>query len=177
MIKYFFLCLTSFYFTCVYSIPGKIIGYDAITNIPIMPLDSLDIKNFEILNIFNVEHLPSTSGWQKHSDYYTNRNRTVYATKDRAFVLKVWQKGYPATNNFLSALHAHFYEEIALIAGLVFDNENECRGYISPYMIDRTGHRSEWDSYGIVLEKGDIGVKIFSNYAIQPSLYQDFLTA
>lgn len=152
--------------------PGTIINYDEITNIPIIRLESLVLTEYEILKIFKAKDLPQESNWQEHNWYYTNRNRVVYCTKNHQFILKVWQKNYSSTDNFLAALHAHFYQDIALISALIFDEDNECRGYISPYMIDRTNNRAVWNSFGYVLEKGPIQVKIFSNYYMQPHTYK-----
>ena len=69
----------------------------------------------------------------------------------------VWQKDYPSTFNFLSALHANYYEGIAIIFSLIFYDEGECRGYITPWMVDRTFNRVAWESFGFILEKGIIG--------------------
>lgn len=157
----------------IYSLPGEIINYDQIAQIPIVGLASLDLGNYEKLKIFHADDLPKESNWQQHSWYYTNRNRAVYLTKDHNFVLKVWQKNYPSKDNFLLALHADFYKEIALVSALIFDEDNECRGYISPYMIDRTFNRAEWESFGFVLEKNKINVNVFSHYDLQPQIYKD----
>ncbi len=157
----------------IYSLPGEIINYDQIAQIPIVSLTSLDLENYEKLKIFKADDLQKESNRQQHSWYYTNRNRVVYLTKDHKFVLKVWQKNYPSKDNFLLALHANFYKEIVLVSALIFDEDNECRGYISPYMIDRTFNRAAWESFGFVLEKNKIGVNIFSRYNLQPPIYKD----
>lgn len=154
------------------ALPGKIISYDQVTHVPIVSLNSLDLEHYKILKIFKIEDLPKESHWEQHVDYYANRNRTVYLTQDNKFVIKIWQKNYPPTVNFLSALYAGFYEGIALITGLIVDDE-QCRGYITPYMLG-TYNRETWESYGFVLEKDDIGVRIFSEYATQPVLYKEF---
>ena len=159
------------------KLPGKIISHDQETKIPIVSLNSLDLRSYKILKIFNSEDLPAQSNWHEHSFYYTNRNRTVYLTNDEKYTIKIWQKGYTSQKNFLDALHAKFFNNIALILALVFDEENECRGYILPYMTDRTFNRSEWESFGFVLEKGLIGVKIFSHHTLQPDCYQQFFNA
>jgi hypothetical protein len=138
-------------------------------------LDSLDVTQYELVKTFSREDLPQAPNWQenqKYLDYFSNRQRAVYLTKDNAFAIKIWQKNYASRNNFLVALHAKFYNDIAQLVGLIFDKEYECRGYVSPYMIDRTRNRSRWESYGFVLEKNKFGVKIFSTYALQPPLYQ-----
>ncbi len=156
------------------SLPGKIVGYDDATKIPKISLSSLELGDYKILKKFNITDLPDGCGWGKRVDYYKNRNRKVYLSDDQKFVLKVWQKKYPSRVNFLSALHAGFYEKIAQIAGLIYDEQGECRGYICPYMIDRTFNRSAWKSYGVVLEKNHINVSIYSSYEKQPQLYTDF---
>ena len=67
-----------------------------------------------------------------------------------------------------------FVSQIPLISGLIFDKDTECRGYISPYMTDRTFNRTNWKSYKFALEKNHIDVNIFSSYETQPLLYQEF---
>lgn len=157
----------------IYSIPGKIIKNDPVTGLPTVSLDSLDLENYKTLKVFKPEDLPEGSNWEQRSSYYKKRNRTVYLTKDHKFVLKVWQKDYPSRENFLSALRANFYKGIASLSALIFDEDNELRGYISPYMVDRTFQRTKWESFGFVLEKGPINVSIFSDYCKQPQIFKD----
>lgn len=83
-------------------------------------------------------------------------------------------KKFPATKNFLDALQANFYDKITKITALIFDEDQECRGYIAPVFIDRKFNRKLWDSYKINLELGSIGVKIFSSYKNQPESYKNF---
>jgi hypothetical protein len=155
----------------------KIVSYYQESQIPIFKLESLDCSTYCILKELNVDDLPKTANWQANRDYHKNRNRKVYLTPDKKFVVKIWQKKYPSTVNFLAALKAGFYDGIAKISGLIFDEEDECRGYISPYMTDRTYNRHKWDIFGFKVEKGDINVKIFSIYDKQPKMYQDLYDA
>lgn len=155
----------------MFALPGDIIGYDPETNIPIVLLESLDLLSYKVLKKFNPqEHLPEEN-YKNHAEYFRQRNRTVYLSE--GFVIKIWQKDHPSTLAFLSALHAHFFNQIAPIEGLIFDESGSCRGYITPYMISRTFDRAAWESWGFVLEKNGFGVKIFSRKDLQPSIYQD----
>lgn len=173
MINFGLIFLFLFSFIKLHSIPGKIISYESTTHIPIVSLTSLDLENYEKLKVFRMEDLPKGSNWQDRISYYENRNRIVYVTRDHKFVLKVWQKNYPSKDNFLSALRANFYEGITLLTALIFDNDNECRGYILPYMIDRMFNRVRWESFGFILEKNKININIFSKYEVQPQIYKE----
>lgn len=165
------LMVSSVYAPFIRAIPGTIIGCDSSTNIPMVSYDSLDVSNYEILKVFKAENLPASSNWQDHADYYAARNRTVYRAEN--YVVKIWQKNYASELNFLLALKVGFYEGIAHISALIFDDEGSCRGYITPHLIDREFNREVWESYGIKVEKGPIGVKVFASYASQPKIYKD----
>ncbi|HSX13914.1 MAG TPA: hypothetical protein VLE96_05795, partial [Chlamydiales bacterium] len=141
--------------------------------IPIIPLEFLDLPSYQILRQFNpIEHLPEIN-LREHPEYFLHRNRTVYLTADQKFAIKIWEEQYPSSPSFLRAVYANFYKEIAKIEGLIFDAGGNCRGYVTPFMTSRTFHRDEWDSHGFLLEKNAFGVNIFSSYEIQPQNYQD----
>ena len=40
-------------------------------------------------------------------------------------------------------------------------------------MIDRRFNRTEWESFGFIVEKGSINVNIFSDYQKQPQIFKD----
>ena len=160
--------------TSIHALPGRIIDHDHITKIPIISLESLDLKSYIVLRKFNPqEHIPEAN-WKEHYEYFLHRNRTVYLTEDQKFSVKIWEELYPSSHNFLNAVHANFYTGVAKLEGLVFDQDGNCRGYITPYMISRTFHREDWNSYGFFLEKNLLNVNIFGSYELQPRNYKNF---
>jgi hypothetical protein len=173
-----FLCYLSVCLVMVIAslqaLPGRIKDHDKVTQIPIVSLESLDLKSYTILRKFNPqEHIPEAN-WKEHGEYFLHRNRTVYLTADQKFAVKIWEEQYPSSRNFLRAVHAHFYTGVAKLEGLVFDEDGNCRGYITPYMISRTFRREEWDSSRFFLEKNALGVSIFGCYESQPQNYKYF---
>src|SRR3990170_2270549 len=120
-----------FFCFCAQALPGKVIGTDQVTHIPIVSLESIDLTICSLLTTFNPETLPSTTNWKQHQDYYQHRNRSVYVTADERFAIKVWEKQYASAPFFLKALHAGFYDGITRLAGIIYDQEGICRGYIT----------------------------------------------
>lgn len=156
------------------ALPGKTIGYDSITKIPIVSLESLDLESYKILREFNPQEHTPEENWKEHPEYFLHRNRTVYLTMDQKFAIKVWEELYPSSKDFLNAVHANFYEGIAKLESLIFDRLGRLRGYITPYMISRTFDREAWNAYGFILEKNPLGVSIFARSALQPEIYNTF---
>ena len=153
-----------------FSLPGKIIESDH--KVAYISLESIDLSTCNILKEFKLENIPTPGDPIFHAEFHKNSNRIVYITKDKRFVFKIWQKNYHHMKQFLHAYHANFYDDVSLISALIFDQEEECRGYVTPYMIDRTFNREKWDTNGFVLEKNRIGVNIFSSYNQQPDIYK-----
>jgi hypothetical protein len=168
----FRLSLAVFLFgSSLWALPGKIIQNES--SIPVVALESLDLGSFTVLKKFDpFEHLPDINR-KEHAGYFLHRNRTVYLAEDQQFAVKIWEEHYPSSLLFLSAVRRGFYREIAKIEGLIFDQNGNCRGYITPYMISRTFHKTKWESYGFVLEKNAFGVKIFASCDQQPPNYHD----
>ena len=52
--------------------------------------------------------------------------------KQGSHVFKIWNAKYPPAKTFLDAAEAGFFDEIAKIDYLIFDKDNNCRGYVSP---------------------------------------------
>lgn len=172
----FFLSYMFIWGVQLHALPRKILANDKITKIPIISLESLEPANYSILKKFHLEeHVPKASR-QGRKQYFANRNRTVYLTSDEMFAVKIWQAAYPSAENFIQALHAGFFEKIAKISAIILDQDNQCRGYITPYMISRHFQRQAWEAYGFLLKPNNIGVKIFSSLKDQPQNYQDFYT-
>lgn len=141
---------------------------------PIVSLESLPLESYTILRKFDpIEHIPVASR-NLAPEYFTHRNRTVYLTSDQKWVVKIWEEHYPSAPLFVKAFQSGFYNDISKIEALIFDEKDNCRGYITPYMISRNFHRKEWEEKGFALEKNVIGVNVFSPAGKQPKIYQDF---
>ena len=143
-----------------------------IEGIPVVNINTLNLKSCSLLKKFNKENIPICHLKNK-TKKYLNRHRRIFLNQNKKFVFKIWQKNYAATKQFLKAVRLHFYEKIALIAGLIFD-EHECRGYITPTLIDFRKKKKEWLSYGFLLEKNHNNVKSFALYDHQPAIYKKF---
>ncbi len=59
-----------------------------------------------------------------------NRRCVLYENKDT--YIKIWGSGYQDISNFLNGLKVNFFQSVAIIQALVYDNANICRGYICP---------------------------------------------
>lgn len=139
----------------------------------IVKLKDLKIGECKILKQFDVNNPPE---WVNKSnlDFYKNRNRVVYLSSDNKYVVKIWQKNYASRDSFINAYEKGFYNNIAVITALIYDEDNECRGYITPYMTDRTFNKQAWESYGFKLEKNAQNINIFADHQSQPDVYQKF---
>jgi 2-polyprenyl-3-methyl-5-hydroxy-6-metoxy-1,4-benzoquinol methylase len=58
--------------------------------------------------------------------------RTVYKHKTEKKYIKVWDAGYHQSGRFLDAYEKGFYNEIACMEGVIFDEQGNCRGYATP---------------------------------------------
>lgn len=157
----------------VLAIPGAKIC--DINNTPVVSLNSLPLNSYAVISKFDVQkRLPSGTFRPEFAPYYENRNRTVYLTDDREFVVKVLQKDHASSSLFLDAFQRGFFDVIAPICALIMDDEGQCRGYITPHLVSRGLHRVTWNAFGCDLEKNPFRVSIFSQALQQPQPYQDF---
>ena len=62
---------------------------------------------------------------------YKRYARAIYANKDRSIYYKVWDPDYRRTPFFLGALRAGFFNDLAPLVALIYDNKNRCRGYVA----------------------------------------------
>lgn len=62
---------------------------------------------------------------------HEQHNRAVYANTDRSLYYKIWNPNYPRSPLFLGALDAGFFENIAPLVSVIYDEQNRCRGYIT----------------------------------------------
>lgn len=58
-------------------------------------------------------------------------NRVVYANEDRSIYYKIWNPNYLRSKLFVNALDAGFFKHIAPLVGIIYDEKNRCRGYIT----------------------------------------------
>jgi hypothetical protein len=56
--------------------------------------------------------------------------RKVYWDPDHGHYYKVWNKNFRDTEKFITALRRGFYKDISPLTGVLWDKDNECRGYV-----------------------------------------------
>lgn len=93
----------------------SIISFSLIVHtIPIVNLKDIDFSELRsVLKVSDASH-----------------TRTVYIDQDEQFYYKVWSANYFRAVHFESALNAGFYETLAPLTGIIYDEQNKCRGYI-----------------------------------------------
>jgi hypothetical protein len=152
------------------ALPGKLVE-GTTASMPHVSLESLALATYAVLSNTTANTVPQHVTWQGYAQETTNFDRTVYAAGD--YVIKVWQKEYRSRDAFLTALKVGFYNDIAQISALVVDDAGECRGYVSPRLIDRTYQRDAWNAAGFVIEKNKDGVSIFAAREQQSEAYKN----
>ncbi len=58
-------------------------------------------------------------------------SRNVYTNHDQSLYYKVWDTKYRRAKQFEDALNAGFFEDIAPIVTVIYDEKDRCRGYVT----------------------------------------------
>lgn len=139
-------------------------------------LESIDFRDLVLVKEFRGNQDLPACAKVGDLEYFQKRSRKVYQTKSGDLFLKIWSKDHPSKEIFEKAVFAGFFNEIAKIHSLIYDQEGLCRGYTTPALLSRESDKKAFESYGFFFGKNNLNTKIFERKALQPKMYQDFFT-
>lgn len=80
------------------------------------------IIQYELIDFDSIQEVKAAIGGNGGS-------RKVYYDDKNNLFIKIWSEDYPESRNFQQALMNHYYDDLAPLAGIVFDSNSMCRGY------------------------------------------------
>lgn len=116
--------------------------------------------------LFQLEQINLKQCYKKTDRY----SRAVYIDYSQKLAYKVWSVDYCNAPYFEEALKTGFYEELTPLVGVIYDKDDNCRGYVTK--LCREVRYSEL-KYERILPRSDWGR--LAKMHLQPSCYKEFL--